>query len=117
MPKTTATQLARALKVLPRAQLIAFLTAKQDGNILALKLIQDSLAEGETLEEIFAPTDTTAPEAPLVPGLKVKRSEPGVYLITVGYFGDGVGDGGTYCVAFTPTGDLENIEPEAFWTC
>ena len=117
MPKTTTTQLKRALKVLPREQLIAFLTAKHEGNVLALKLIKKSIRDGETLEEIFAPSDTTAPEAPLVPELKVKRSEPGVYLITVGYFGDGVGDGGTYRVAFTPTGDLENIEPEGFWMC
>ncbi|HQX31864.1 MAG TPA: hypothetical protein PLE71_17795 [Flavobacteriales bacterium] len=117
MQKTTTTQLTRALKVLPRAQLIAFLTAKHEGNILALKLIQESLADGETLEESFAPADTTAPVAPLVPELKVKRSEHGVYLITVGYFGDGVGDGGTYRVAFTPTGELEKIEPEEFWMC
>lgn len=37
--------------------------------------------------------------------------------ITVGYFGDGVGDGGTYRVVFTPTSELEKIEPEEFWMC
>ena len=119
MPKTTTTQLARALKVLPREQLNAFFTATNEGNVLALKLIQDSLAERQTLEEVFATTDTTDPTAErrMTPELKVKRTEPGIYRITVGYYDDGIGDGGVYRVAFTASGEIENIEPEEFWMC
>ena len=119
MLKITTTQLARALKVLFCEQLNVFFTATNEGNVLALKLIQDSFAEGQMLEEVFATIDIidSTVEWWMILELKVKRMEFGIYRITVGYYDDGIGDGGVYCVVFTALGEIENIELEEFWMC